>query len=382
MDDLPEQWQKVTVEQMMTHISGFPELLQLFDPNTGNTSKTEKEIWEELKARPMVFKTGEQFIYNQTNYYLLGKIIDKLSGEPFDQFFKNEQFQKVGMPNTIFGDSRDIIPHFAPTYRYRNMPDGKNGTQQKLINDYYIFPSYSRTGSGLNTTAEDMAKWIIALQNRQILKTAEALNTMWSPIKMNDGTPSVWAPGWGLTKFRPKHRAVGMSGGSRSAFLVYPDDHLAIIVFTNLAGSYPEDFLEELAGVYNPDIVASDPITYLRLHLRKVGFDKAIELVNLEKKKNPDFKPKEFELNEWGYRMMSKNELKNASEIFKLNTYLFPGSWNAYDSYGEALLRLGNKDQAIRMYQRSIDLNPDNENGKKMLKQLIDTKDTKTSFGK
>lgn len=376
LDDLPELWKKVTVEQMMTHISGFPDLLRLFDPNTGNTSKTEKEIWEELKALPMNFKTGEQFSYNQTNYYLLGKIIEKFSGEPFDQFFKNQQFQQVGMVNTLFGDSRDVISHFAPTYRYRSST--KAGTQGKWMNDYFIFPDFSRTGSGLNSTAEDMAKWIIALQNGELLKTPEALNRMWSPIKMNDGSPTVWAPGWGLAKFRTKHKAVGMSGGGRSAFLVYPDDHLAVVVLTNLGGSTPEDFLEELAGVYDPTIIKSDPVTFLRINLKKIGFDKAVDLVNSEKKRNSDFKPQEFELNEWGYRMMSKNELKNTSEIFKLNIYLFPNSWNAYDSYGEVLLKLGNKDQAVKMYQRSVALNPDNENGKNVLKQLI-TENSKSS---
>lgn len=375
LDDLPETWKKVTIEQMMTHISGFPDLLRLFDPNTGNTTKTEKEIWEELKTVPMVFKTGDQFSYNQTNYYLLGKIIEKFSGEPFDQFFKNRQFQQVGMTHTLFGDSRDVIPHFAPTYRYRSL----NGTQGKWVNDYFIFPDFSRTGSGVNSTAEDMAKWIIALESGKLLKTPEALNRMWSPIKMNDGSPTAWAPGWGIAKFRTKHRAVGMSGGSRSAFLVYPDDHLAVIVLTNLGGSSPEDFLEELAAVYNPDIIKADPVTFLRMNLKKIGFDKAIELVDSEKKRNPDFKPQEFELNEWGYRMMSRNELKNASEIFKLNVYLFPKSWNAYDSYGEVLLKLGNKDQAVKMYQRSIELNPDNENGKNVLKKLTSVKDSTIS---
>lgn len=371
LDDLPEQWQKVTIEQMMTHISGFPEILKLFDPATGDTSKTEKEIWDELKGLPMEFKTGEQFSYNQTNYYLLGKIINKLSGKSFDQFFKEEQFQKVGMPHTLFGDSRDVIPHFAPTYRYRNMTEGENGNRQKLVNDYFIFPSYSRTGAGLNSTAEDLAMWIIALQSGKLLKKEESLQRMWKPIKMNNGSQTMWSPGWGLTKFRTKHKAIGMSGGGRSAFLVYPDDHLAIIVLTNLAGSYPEEFLEELAGVYYPEIIKSDPVTYLRLHLKKNGFDKAIELVNSEKKKNPDFKPQEAELNNWGYRMMSENDIKNASEIFKLNVYLFPNSWNAYDSYGEALLKLGNKSQAAIMYRKSIDLNPDNEYGKKVLNEIL-----------
>ncbi|MDR6546750.1 tetratricopeptide (TPR) repeat protein [Chryseobacterium rhizosphaerae] len=202
------------------------------------------------------------------------------------------------------------------------------------------------------------------------MKNAATIDKMWLPAKFNNGTPTNWTRGWGLAKLRSMHKAVGMSGGSRAAFLVYPDDGLAVIVLTNLGGSYPEDFLEELAGVYNPDIVKADPITYLRINLRKTGFTKAIELVDTEKKKNPDFNPNEFELNEWAYRLMAKKQLKEALEIFKLNIHLFPESWNAYDSYGEILLKTEQKDQAIKMYQKSIELNPDNKNGKNILDQL------------
>lgn len=354
----------------MTHISGFPEILQLLDPVTGTNLKPEKEIWEALKILPMDFKTGEQFSYNQTNYYLLGKIIEKLSGQPFDVFFKNRQFMPVGMKNTVFGDSRDVITHFAPTYRYATTLDGKNLTQTTLINDYHLFPEFTRTSAGLNTTAEELAAWIIALQKGKLLKNPESLKRMWSPIRFNNGTATNWTPGWGITKFRAEHKAVGMSGGGRSAFLVYPDDNLSVIVLTNLGGSMPEDFLEELAGVYNPDIVKADPITFLRVRLKKEGFNKAVDVVNAEKKINPSFKPSESELNDWAYRMMSRNQLQDAFEIFKLNVYLFPDSWNAYDSYGEVLLKMGNKNEAAKMYKKSLELNPGNENGKNMLKQL------------
>ncbi|KFF11398.1 beta-lactamase [Chryseobacterium soli] len=371
LDDLPEKWQQVTVEQVMTHISGFPEILQLLDPITGTNLKTEKEIWEALTKLPMSFKTGEQFSYNQTNYYLLGKIIEKLSGQPFDVFFKKRQFEPVGMKSTVFGDSRDVIAHFAPTYRYTTMLNGQKLNEPKLINDYHLFPEFTRTSAGLNTTAEELAAWIIALQKGKLLKNPESLQRMWSPIRFNNGTPTNWSPGWGLTKFRAEHKAVGMSGGGRSAFLVYPDDNLSVIVLTNLGGGMPEDFLEELAGIYIPGIVKADPITFLRIQLKKKGFNKAIDVVNAEKKIHPEFKPNESELNDWAYRLMSRNQIQEAFEIFKLNTYLFPGSWNAYDSYGEVLLKMGKKKEAADMYKKSIQLNPDNENGKNMLKQLL-----------
>lgn len=372
LNDLPTEWQKVTVDQLLTHISGLPDILQLFDPVTGNVGplKTEHAIWEKLKTIPLDSKTGEQFSYNQTNYYLLGKIIDKLTHQSFVNFFEEKQFKVAHLKNTLFGDSRDVIPHYAPSYSYRSFFDGKKVNEDRLTNNYYEFPDFSRTSGGLNSTAEDIGNWLIALQKGKIFRNSSTLDLMWSPGTFNNGTPTNWVRGWGIAKLRKSHKAIGMSGGNRSAVLVYPDDNLSVIVLTNLGGSSPEDFIEEIAGCYIPGIIKADPLTNLRKNLQKIGYGNAIDFVKKEKKVNPDFNPQEVELNNWAYRMMTTNHKKEALEIFKLNVYLFPDSWNVYDSYGEVLLKTGDKNKGIEMYKKSIELNPDNENGKKILDQI------------
>lgn len=366
IDSLPAQWRPIKIQQLLTHISGLPDILRIQEPAGANN---EAKTWEKVKAMPMDFPTGEQFSYNQTNYVLLGKVIAKLRGKPFAQVFQEQQFDVVGMPNTVFGDSRDVIPHFAPTYSYKKYIDGYPLTEAKLTNNYAEFAPSRRTGSGLNSTAEEMAKWVIALQKGKLLKSKEALKTMWSPITFNNGKPTNWALGWGVNKFRPKHWAVGMSGGGRSAFLVYPDDDLAVIALTNLGGSSPENWLEELAGIYNAEIPASDPITLLRIELNKRGYDKAPQIIEEIKKKDPTLVPDENELNDWAYRVMG-DKPKDALELFKINVALYPESWNVYDSLGEVLLKLGNKAEALKMYQKSVDLNPNNKGGKQMLERL------------
>lgn len=372
LNDLPASWSAITIKQLLTHTSGLPDLLKLLDGKTGGIgNNTEASLWEKIKTVPLDFAAGEKFSYNQTNAYLLGKIINKLSGQTFQENFKKNQFDLAGLKNTLFGDSRDVIPHFAPTYFYRKNIDGQPFTMPKFINNYYEFPYFRQTASGLNSTATDLANWIIALQSGKLLQSKSSLDTMWSPGKFNNGKNTPWAMGWGMNKFRAKHKAVGMSGGGRAAFLIYPDDDLAVIVLTNLGGSYPEDFLEELAGCYNSNIPKADPITLMKISLRKIGFDKAIIFAEEQKKKNPLFIPNEFEINEWGYRIMANGILKDAVEIFKLNTHLFPTSGNAFDSYGEALLKDGKKEEAIKAYQKSIALKPDNEHGRKVLETLL-----------
>jgi tetratricopeptide (TPR) repeat protein len=91
----------------------------------------------------------------------------------------------------------------------------------------------------------------------------------------------------------------------------------------------------------------------------------------------------EDEMNSLGYEFLGGSNNPNpfhfpevhkypeAIETFRLNVELFPNSWNVYDSYGEALLAVGRKEEAIRMYKRSIELNPKNEGGKMQLEKLM-----------
>lgn len=88
------------------------------------------------------------------------------------------------------------------------------------------------------------------------------------------------------------------------------------------------------------------------------------------RKKDPTFKPDENELNDWAYRVMSSDRTADALALFQLNAHLYPESWNVYDSLGEALLKLGQKEEAIRMYRKSVELNPNNNGGKKVLERL------------
>jgi tetratricopeptide (TPR) repeat protein len=246
-------------------------------------------------------------------------------------------------------------------------------SEEKLVHDYAEFPEFRRTASGLNSTAEDLARWLIALQQGKLLRTKSALDTLWTAGTFNDGSPTQWALGW-VTKPRPRHRAVIATGGSRAAIFVYPEDDLAVVVLTNLAGSFPEEFVDELAGFYNPAISASDPVTVLRRQLRERGYDQAIEIFNEQKKKDPAFQPTENDLNDWAYRMLNGGgKPKEALEIFKLNVVLYPNSANVYDSVAEAYAANGRRDLAIKNYKRSLELDPQNTNAIQQLKKLDPT---------
>jgi tetratricopeptide (TPR) repeat protein len=126
------------------------------------------------------------------------------------------------------------------------------------------------------------------------------------------------------------------------------------LVITTIAKSYAETLNEkQKAEVY------------------KRTLNYAISSSNNVKKENTAYIHSEDNLNNLGYEYINKNENKKALEIFKLNVLLNPASGNAYDSYGEILLKMNKNEEAVKMYTKSVELNPENENGKKVLDKLL-----------
>lgn len=78
----------------------------------------------------------------------------------------------------------------------------------------------------------------------------------------------------------------------------------------------------------------------------------------------------ENEINSWGYKLISQKRLKDALELFKLNVSLYPSSANAFDSLGEIYAELGENELAVKNYEQSLRLNPENKNAKEMITKI------------
>jgi len=191
---------------------------------------------------------------------LLGKIITKLSGMHFTKFIEERQFNVAGMKLTRFGDSYDVIPNYAGAYTMtRQFGDSFVRNSSPGV-AYMQFPVFFRTAAGIQSTATDMANWIIALNTGKLLKQQSSIETLWTPAKLNNGKiggfnklTNGYALGW-PTVTRDEHPAVAPVGGGRSALFIYPKDKLSIVVLTNLMGANPDRFIDEIAGFYIADM--------------------------------------------------------------------------------------------------------------------------------
>jgi len=105
------------------------------------------------------------------------------------------------------------------------------------------------------------------------------------------------------------------------------------------------------------------------------GVDSAVQYFNVTHQFEPNtIVFREQEMNLLGYRYLQDGKIKDAIKLFKINTIAFPGSWNVYDSLGEAYLKDGQIDLAIKNYEKSLEIDPKNENARKVLKEIKERK--------
>lgn len=319
--DLPEPWQQIRVNQILTHSSGLPDIMnerfQMID------SAGEKQSWQAVIQRKMLFEPGTAFHYNQTNYLLAGQIIQNASGESYAALVTEFQLNKLGMPRTEasgFAHFEDVNQHQARNYRQNQ--------QGRLTNTLTHFPSMIRAGVGMSSTANELADWSIALQKGLFFENKASLATLWQEAPLNSDVwtkenPNMhpWALGWYRVN-RPLNKKIVTAGGGQSALAVYPDDDLSIVLLTNLAGANPENLLDELAEFYLDDFGLSPNIKLLKQKLEQNDYSHAIDvakILSIKQKINFDAN----ELHHFAELLVKHNKNQQAQTIFNLNNQLF-----------------------------------------------------------
>lgn len=254
---LPSSWRPVTVRQLLNHTSGLPDIQR--DEFTTNTiAASAVEAIQLLEHRPLLFPPGSAWRYNQTNYMLLGMLIETLSGQPYEQYLAEHLFKPLKLSDVTFGDARSIVPGRATTYTKFRFGAGA----PLVLNHAEVLnvemPTMSYPAGGLTISIADFAQWLSALLSGQIIDD-DSLDVLWKPTRIGDGavfqrapSPTLWRSyglGWVLGT-EGNHPFVGGTGGLRAAFFVYPKDDLAVIVLTNWQGSNPESIVAGIAQLY------------------------------------------------------------------------------------------------------------------------------------
>jgi len=203
--DFPNKGHTITIENLLTHTSGIIdyESLDMKIPNVYRLDFPPKQFVDSLEHHPLVFTPGSKFSYCNSNYFLLGYIIELITGESYAEYMQQHIFTPMGLNNTYYDDEKQVIPNRVSGYGKWN-----NG---KYENADYIGLSQVYAAGALLSNVEDMFKWHQALYSYKLVKK-ETLEKAFTSYKLTDGTLSGYGYGW-FIKDQNGERSIEHAGG-------------------------------------------------------------------------------------------------------------------------------------------------------------------------
>ncbi len=219
--NVPGSWDEITIFHLLTHTSGIPNYFGDMDAVPVEETYLEIEkVMEMDRSKPSGLKNvpGEEFRYSNFGYVMLGRVIEVVSGLNYFDYLKKEIFDPLGMNQTFYDDPRPIIPNRSQGYKFSN---------DVLVNDALKDPAGYSAG-GMLSSADDMLKWMKALNSDVILKE-ETCQRMFTPKLENYGL------GWQILEKegRTMYNHNGGTHGYNSRMVYYPQEEVFIAVLGN-----------------------------------------------------------------------------------------------------------------------------------------------------
>jgi CubicO group peptidase (beta-lactamase class C family) len=389
----------ITIQHLLTHTSGLPnlelyeEIVQSFpDSVISNTSIIPAlQRWRQ----PLAFQPGDKWQYCNTNYDLLALLIERVSGLSYSNYLQKNIFKPSGMQHShvryTTKEEETAIAHVFPTWYTDVYVPADSVSRFRYIN-------YNLSGlvgsTNIITTTSDMLLFDKAFFSGKLLKKY-LVELALTPVKLSDGSifeegsmdtmlgegKGSYGMGWSLYDQPVFGKSVGHGGfnyGLATFYFHNLDKKQTIVAYDNTAGSSFGKVVTSALRLLNGQngVRRPDKTSLARIYgtvLKTKGPDEAITIFNDLKTDSVNYYIDEREFNWLGYDLLRADFNQLAIEVFKINTILFPKSFNVYDSFAEALLKTGKKEEAILMYKKSLLLNPNNEGAKEMLKRIDKT---------
>lgn len=230
LPDYPTAGHKVTVRHLLNHTSGIQSYTSQKEFHLQmRRDLSHDDLLALFKDKPFDFEPGVKWRYNNSGYYLLGMIIEKVSGEKYDRYLADHIFQPLGMTATRYGHMRPLIRHRAMGYR---------ASLGELVNDDPMSMNQPGAAGALVSNVLDLVKWHQALEDGALLSAA-SYEAMYTPTKLSDGTTRPYGFGWGVDELAG-HKKISHGGGINGFSTMiarYPADRLCVIVLANTAGA-------------------------------------------------------------------------------------------------------------------------------------------------
>ena len=312
------------------------------------------QVYEALATARLSAKPGTKPQHSNLAADLLGRILEKVYGEPYEALVARYIEKPLGMqPGTGRGRAADEV-------------DGYNKRQVAMPR---LYDRAFLMAGGLRYSTADMAKFLAA----ELAAADPAIQLSQRPAW---GDPARHAVGfnWTLSQTvegEPRLRTSGGTLGGSSYIEMYPAKGYGIVLLANRPGE-AQNQMQALANQALEEIWGKPPaLAALEQALQADGETDAVRAVAAVRRAHPELHLAEDYVNDWGYRLLREGKTRQAIALFRYNAEQWPDSWNAFDSLAEGYEVLGDTARAIANYRKSLELDPGNRNGAEHLEKLL-----------
>lgn len=388
---------QITIRHLLSHTSGLADLQMLEKPYAADTSKifTIADLVPAINQsdRAILFNPGEKWSYSNSGYGLLALIVEKVSGLPFPSYLTRYIFQPAGMRHTYVNspilnvaDTRRVKGYDTPSYApwLRQRVDSLPRNRIELHNLGGLLGA-----ANVVSTTGDLLLFDRALYGSKLLRPS-TLQEALTPTRLANqqlattgwgNTSAYYGLGWMILKDTTYGKVVFHSGGMPGAvtlFLRNITKDQTVILLNNITHRGTHGIGVSLFQVLNGGSFVAGKQSLANLYARtltRTNAESALEKLNTHKTDTTHYYLNEQEMNRLGLQMFYNGYQPAGLEALRLNTVLYPASWNVYDSYAEALKVVGRRQEAILIYRKSLELNPKNKGAERALAELIPNKD-------
>jgi CubicO group peptidase (beta-lactamase class C family) len=371
------QGEQITIHQLMTHVSGLPDYDEM-DIDYADYYPHEK-ILAMFDSLPLEFTPGTKFKYTNSGAFLLGVILEKITGKTYEQLLNENILQPLALRNTGYDHSDHVLEKRATGY--------KVFVPQRL-QDQYIDVSVPYAAYGMYSTCEDLYQWSKMLGTNTLI-SKNSMGEYLNPV-LND-----WACDWLIMK-NPYGEATDstvmiLRGGSNGSFIGFVGriikDKNSIVLLDNTRSSNLEEIIGKIVAIlydrpYQPPR-QSLQIAFTRL-VREEGMATAVNKIKKLRLDTAKYYLRGSEFFNMGYTFrFAMNDLQSAIAVLELLRDFYPGNFNpngensamktevnVYGALGDTYLQAGQKEKAIECLKKALELNPKDNRAAEMLEKL------------
>ncbi|HAA17422.1 MAG TPA: serine hydrolase, partial [Cytophagales bacterium] len=242
LPDYPTEGQHISLRHLLTHTSGISRSFTLnpWDANIRRHDFSPKEFIDYFKIEPKSFAPGEYYQYNNFGYFLLGHIVELVSGMSYGDFVAQNIFEPLGMTNSYEAHDTDLVKNRAYGYEFYGTYENKT----------YVSPSQALGAGSLMSTVEDLHRWYRGLLSGKLV-SQESLDLAFTNHIRNDGEKINYGFGWFINEINgsPTVEHAGGDHGFRVDALYLPDEEVFVAVFSNCSCGEPRPLSTKIAAL-------------------------------------------------------------------------------------------------------------------------------------